>query len=139
MALGINAEEHDAVTDGVAKLRQLLRNEPMPGLQAHVTGPAGVATDLNDIADDAGRTLLLVPVGLVLVLLLAIYRSPLLALRSLHCSVPGAWSSSPALPIVGGKTGIAAAVGPRRCILLRDSGGDPGFPLYVSWSEQASP
>ena len=83
MALGINAEERDAVTDGVAKLRQLLRNEPMPGLQAHVTGPAGVATDLNDIADDAGRTLLLVTVGLVLVLLLAIYRSPLLALLPL--------------------------------------------------------
>ena len=44
-----------------------------------MTGPAGVAVDLEHAADSAGKTLLYVTVGLVLILLLAVYRAPVLA------------------------------------------------------------
>jgi putative drug exporter of the RND superfamily len=62
-------------------VRRLLRQEVRsPGLQAHVTGPAGVAVDLEQEAADAGKTLVYVTAGLVLLLLLIVYRAPLLAL-----------------------------------------------------------
>jgi RND superfamily putative drug exporter len=50
------------------------------GLTAEVTGPAALETDLRDAFESADLALVLVTALLVLVLLLAIYRSPLLAL-----------------------------------------------------------
>ncbi len=83
VALEINANERNAISDGVARIRALLAENEVPGLQAHVTGPAGVAADLEQVADDAGRTLLIATVSLVLLLLLLVYRAPLLALTPL--------------------------------------------------------
>lgn len=83
VALSIDANDRDAISDGVARIRSLLSANQIPGVQAHVTGPAGVAADLESVADDAGRTLLLATVGLVLLLLLLVYRAPLLALTPL--------------------------------------------------------
>ena len=48
-----------------------------------MTGPAGIAADLEQVADEAGQTLLIATLGLVLVLLLVVYRAPLLALLPL--------------------------------------------------------
>jgi len=53
------------------------------GLQVKVTGPAAIITDAAAIFGETDVTLLLTTVGLVLILLLAIYRSPLLALAPL--------------------------------------------------------
>lgn len=53
------------------------------GRQVKVTGPAGIITDAAAIFGNTNLPLLLTTVGLVLVLLLAIYRSPLLALAPL--------------------------------------------------------
>jgi RND superfamily putative drug exporter len=53
------------------------------GRQVKVTGPAGIITDAASIFGDTDLPLLLTTVALVLVLLLAIYRSPLLALAPL--------------------------------------------------------
>ena len=53
------------------------------GRQVKVTGPAGIITDAAAIFGETDLTLLLTTVGLVLVLLLAIYRSPVLALAPL--------------------------------------------------------
>jgi len=53
------------------------------GRQVKVTGPAAIITDAAAIFGETDLTLLLTTVGLVLVLLLAIYRSPLLALAPL--------------------------------------------------------
>ncbi len=53
------------------------------GRQVKVTGPAGIITDAAAIFGETDLPLLLTTVGLVLVLLLAIYRSPLLALAPL--------------------------------------------------------
>ena len=48
-----------------------------------MTGPAGIAADLDQVADEAGETLLIATLGLVLVLLLVVYRAPVLALLPL--------------------------------------------------------
>ncbi|KAA0273185.1 MAG: hypothetical protein EDQ89_05665 [Acidobacteria bacterium] len=83
VALTIDAAERNAVQRGVRDIRNYLSNHEIDGVAVHVTGPAGIAADLERVADQAGKLLLFVTVGLVLVLLLAVYRSPLLALLPL--------------------------------------------------------
>jgi RND superfamily putative drug exporter len=83
LVLAIDAEDRGAVVSGVERIRRYLSAHERPGLRAFVTGPGGVATDLERIAADAGRTLLIATLGLVLLLLLAVYRAPILALLPL--------------------------------------------------------
>jgi len=83
VALAIDSEDRGAVVDGVKKIRAYLAAHARPGLRSYVTGPGGVAADLEQVAEDAGRTLLIATLGLVLVLLLLVYRAPLLALTPL--------------------------------------------------------
>ena len=64
--------------DTVEELRALLAEEPVPGLTAQVTGPAGYAADLSAAFGGIDSTLLVVAVVAVLVILIAVYRSPLL-------------------------------------------------------------
>jgi uncharacterized membrane protein YdfJ with MMPL/SSD domain len=52
-------------------------------LQANLTGPAGIVADLLNVFSSVDLKLLLVTVGLVFVLLILLYRSPLLALLPL--------------------------------------------------------
>ncbi len=56
-------------------------------LKLYVTGPAGIATDTLDLFSRADFVLLFSTVGLILVLLIVIYRSPLLALIPLLAAV----------------------------------------------------
>ncbi len=51
-----------------------------PSLTIHVTGPAGIAVDATDLFSRADLVLLFSTVGIILVLLIITYRSPLLAL-----------------------------------------------------------
>ncbi|UGS38852.1 MMPL family transporter [Capillimicrobium parvum] len=81
--VGIDANVPGAITPAVHQIRRVVRAQTPPGLQAHVTGPAGTAVDFEQAADDAGRTLLFVTAGLVLVLLLVVYRAPALAVLPL--------------------------------------------------------
>jgi RND superfamily putative drug exporter len=83
LVLALNAADHGAVRRGVAQMRAYLAAHPVPGLSSYVTGPAGIAADLDKVAEDAGQTLLIATLGLVLVLLLLVYRAPLLALLPL--------------------------------------------------------
>jgi putative drug exporter of the RND superfamily len=83
LVLAINADERGAITAGVARMRDYLAAHAVPGLHAYVTGPAGIAADLDRVANDAGTTLLIATLSLVLVLLLLVYRAPLLALLPL--------------------------------------------------------
>lgn len=83
VVLALNAGDRNAVVDGVETIRRYLAEHERPGLATYVTGPAGIAADLEQIAADAGQTLLLATLGLVLVLLLAVYRAPILALTPL--------------------------------------------------------
>ena len=57
----------------------LPRCAPPAGLHSYVTGPGGIAADLEHVAEDAGKTLLFATLGLVLLLLLLVYRAPILA------------------------------------------------------------
>lgn len=83
VALAIDANERGAVLAGVSKIRAYLKAHRHPGLHSYVTGPGGVAADLEQVAEDAGKTLLIATLGLVLILLMLVYRAPLLALTPL--------------------------------------------------------
>jgi len=83
LVLAIDAEDRGAVVDGVGQIRRYLRAHERPGLRAFVTGPGGIAADLEAVASDAARTLLIATLGLVLLLLLLVYRAPVLALLPL--------------------------------------------------------
>jgi RND superfamily putative drug exporter len=83
VALAIDAEDRGAVLDGVRKIRRYLAAHRHLGLRSYVTGPGGVAADLEQVAEDAGKTLLIATLSLVLLLLLLVYRAPLLALMPL--------------------------------------------------------
>ncbi len=83
VVLAIDAGERGAIVTGVRTIRRYLREHGRPGLGAYVTGPGGIAADLEQVADEAGRTLLIATLSLVLVLLLVVYRAPLLAVLPL--------------------------------------------------------
>ena len=84
VALAIDADVRDAVKDDVREIRRPVEPAGLPaGLEAHVAGVAGIAADLELEADAAGRTLLFATLGLVLVLLLLVYRAPILAVLPL--------------------------------------------------------
>jgi RND superfamily putative drug exporter len=83
VALAIDSDDRGAVVKGVGRIRAYLAAHRHPGLRSYVTGPGGVAADLERIAEDAGKTLLIATLGLVLLLLLLVYRAPVLALLPL--------------------------------------------------------
>jgi putative drug exporter of the RND superfamily len=83
VALAIDSEDRGAVVEGVEKIRAYLAVHAHPGLRSYVTGAGGVAADLEQVAEDAGQTLLIATLSLVLLLLLLVYRAPPLALMPL--------------------------------------------------------
>ena len=83
VALAIDSSDRGAVVDGVGKIRAYLAAHRRPGLHSYVTGPGGIAADLERVAEDAGQTLLIATLSLVLLLLLLVYRAPVLALLPL--------------------------------------------------------
>lgn len=62
----------------VDELRDLLADASIDGIQAQVTGPAGFAADLVAAFGGIDSTLLLVAIAAVLLILVVVYRSPLL-------------------------------------------------------------
>ncbi len=83
VALAIDSEDRGAIVGGVKKIRAYLAAHRHPGLHSYVTGPGGLAADLEQVAEDAGQTLLIATLSLVLLLLLLVYRAPPLALLPL--------------------------------------------------------
>ncbi|MGI5325980.1 MMPL family transporter [Actinomadura nitritigenes] len=67
----------DDVTDAVDQARDLVKRGP-PGLSAHVTGPAGAGSDQFGVFQSLDGFLLMAAGIVVIVLLLIIYRSPVL-------------------------------------------------------------
>ncbi|WP_285735030.1 MMPL family transporter [Nocardiopsis sp. ATB16-24] len=97
--------EEDADTgESVEELREILADDPVPGLQAQVTGPAGYAADLVAAFGGIDSTLLIVAVVAVLVILVAVYRSPLLPTLVILASLL-------ALGLAGALVYLAADVG----------------------------
>jgi RND superfamily putative drug exporter len=83
VVLAINAADRGAIVSGVRTIRSYLAEHARPGLSAYVTGPGGIAADLEQVANEAGKTLLIATLSLVLILLLVVYRAPLLAVLPL--------------------------------------------------------
>ncbi|HEY4778999.1 MAG TPA: MMPL family transporter [Solirubrobacterales bacterium] len=83
VVLAIDAGDRGAILSGVHTIRRYLTAHARPGLSAYVTGPGGIAADLEQVADEAGQTLLIATLSLVLILLLVVYRAPPLALLPL--------------------------------------------------------
>ena len=75
----------EQVAESIEELRALA--DDIPGLRFHVTGASALLNDINSAVESADIVLLLVTVLLVLGLLLAIYRSPILALIPLFVVV----------------------------------------------------
>ncbi|KRV50933.1 hypothetical protein AQ490_13400 [Wenjunlia vitaminophila] len=91
----------DDTTDRVDEMRETVRDAP-DGLAVHVTGPAGSLTDAVAVFDDLDTTLLMASALVVTVLLLVIYRSPVLWLFPL-LSVGFAAVISQAVTYLGGR------------------------------------
>ena len=64
--------------DKVEDLREQLRDDAPDGLDVQVTGPAGIQADLGKVFDGANFRLLLSTAGVVALLLIITYRSPVL-------------------------------------------------------------
>ena len=79
--LSLSAKEIFRVRPTIEELRAL--PPPSVGLERHVTGTPALLSDFNSAIKEADTTLLLATGLLVLVLLLAVYRSPILALLPL--------------------------------------------------------
>ncbi len=75
-AAGGDTEASDRLVDTTADIKDELKTLPA-GLEAKVTGPAGFSADAIDVFGDINGTLLLFTAGLVLLLLVGIYRSPI--------------------------------------------------------------
>ena len=75
-------DAEDEITDRVDTLRDLTADHP-PGVNVHVGGPAGALTDQVAVFDDLDMKLLVATALIVTVLLLLIYRSPILWLLPL--------------------------------------------------------
>ena len=71
----------------VAELRALIAEHPIDGVGAYVTGPAGQSGDLIAAFSGIDGLLLAVALGAVLIILLIVYRSPLLPLLVLSTSL----------------------------------------------------
>ena len=83
VVLALDAGDRGAIVSGVHTIRRYLGEHARPGLNTYVTGPGGIAADLEQVAGEAGKTLLIATLSLVLILLLVVYRAPLLALAPL--------------------------------------------------------
>ncbi len=95
----------DVITSNVKAMRDYLANVTKnTPLQAHVTGPAGISVDAGLIFAGTDLPLLLGTVGLVLVLLILLYRSPILAFLPL---IGVGW----ALQVVDALLGFAGKAG----------------------------
>ena len=77
-----NTQESEAIQDNVSYIRDVVPDHDAADgeLRAYTTGIAGIISDSIEIFESIDVVLLLVTVGLVLVLLLLIYRSPVVAL-----------------------------------------------------------
>jgi len=73
----------DEIANAVKEIRSVLHSHP--GLSTHVTGPAGYAADQADAFSGVDKALLYLTGGIVIVILLLTYRSPVLWIVPLIC------------------------------------------------------
>ncbi|MBU5444566.1 MMPL family transporter [Paenibacillus sp. MSJ-34] len=79
--------ESSQIYDTLKEIRSHVEQIKGTGLQFEITGPAGIASDTITLFKNADFVLMLATIGLILVILILIYRSPLLALLPLLIAV----------------------------------------------------
>lgn len=75
---GIGSDKYKDITDELLAIGESQGEKG--GFEFYVTGPAGIAGDTLKLFEEADFVLLLATIGIILFLLIAIYRSPLLAI-----------------------------------------------------------
>lgn len=75
---GIGSDKYKDITDELLAIGESQGENG--GFEFYVTGPAGIAGDTLKLFEEADFVLLLATIGIILFLLIAIYRSPLLAI-----------------------------------------------------------
>jgi RND superfamily putative drug exporter len=105
------------VVSDVAALRALVPDPDAAGLSAFVTGPAGFTADASEAFEGIDQLLLAVTMALVLVALLATYRSPLLAVLPLLV-VGVAYVIAAAIAYALAKAGAFQVTGQATAILI---------------------
>lgn len=75
---GIGSDKYKEITDELLAIGE--NQGEVSGFEFYVTGPAGIAGDTLKLFEEADFVLLLATIGIILFLLIAIYRSPLLAI-----------------------------------------------------------
>jgi RND superfamily putative drug exporter len=73
----IDGSDGDTITAAVDEMRGVAADPP-DGLSVHVAGPGGLLADLIEVFSSIDGPLLLVTLAVVLVILLVVYRSPIL-------------------------------------------------------------
>ncbi|WP_341476735.1 MMPL family transporter [Tetzosporium hominis] len=76
---GIGSDRYKEITDELLTIGEQ-RGEEFGTFDFYVTGPVGIAGDTLKLFEEADFVLLLATIGIILVLLIVIYRSPLLAI-----------------------------------------------------------
>lgn len=74
----LTLEDDDAAADAVRDLRGTVTQHPIDGVSVHVTGGPAFGVDVASAFDGADFTLLMVTLGIVALLLIVTYRSPVL-------------------------------------------------------------
>ncbi|CAL9554044.1 Apo-petrobactin exporter [Nocardiopsis dassonvillei] len=115
--LVVPIDSDEKTSDAVEELREILAEEPVGELTPQVTGPAGYAADLAAAFGGIDSTLLLVAVTAVLVILVAVYRSPLLPILVILASLL-ALGLSGALVYLAADTGLVDLNGQSQGILF---------------------
>ena len=95
----------------VEEVRELVANERVDGVTLHVTGGPAFGVDVASAFDGADFTLLLVTIGIVAVLLIFTYRSPLLWLFPLVVVAVADQAASKVTTALGGALGLSFDTG----------------------------
>lgn len=83
---GIGNSEYAEINDRATEIGNKIA-ESLGSTEFYITGPAGIAGDTIKLFEQADFVLLLATIGIILVLLILIYRSPLLAIIPLLATV----------------------------------------------------
>ncbi|WP_020060998.1 MMPL family transporter [Bacillus sp. 123MFChir2] len=78
--------ESDQIYDTLQQIRNYVKQMDIGDLKLEITGPAGIAADTITLFKNADFVLMFATIGLILIILIIIYRSPLLAVIPLLIS-----------------------------------------------------
>ncbi|ANH36766.1 Putative membrane protein YdgH [Nocardioides dokdonensis FR1436] len=116
LVLQLGVTDGEAIIESVDEVRAVLDDAP-EGLEAYVGGPGGITADLVNAFGAIDGLLLLVALGVVLVILVIVYRTPVLPFVVLFSSVLGLGLASASIYALA-SAGVIALSGQSQGILF---------------------